>query len=103
MSFTSDASTSHTTDNKSILSVFAEESGIISIPLVTLSAMWNKASKLLSMENAIAAAPGNDSKSRMVISHSQDTPHHIRSHSMGNNCVIVAVLSGPRAKFAHTQ
>ena len=73
---------------ETILSVSAEDSGIISIPLVS---MWNKASELLSTENAITPAPGCDKKARMVLSHSQDTPHHIRSHPDGqylcdNNC-----------------
>ena len=76
---------------ETILSVSAEDSGIISIPLVTLSGMWNKASELLSTENAITPAPGCDKKARMVLSHSQGTPHHIRSRPDGqylcdNNC-----------------
>ena len=65
------------------LSISAEDSGISTIPLVTLSAMWDKASELLSQENGITPAPGNDTKSRMVLSYSQNTPHHIRSHSDG--------------------
>ena len=33
--------------------------------------MWSKASELLSTQNAITPAPGNDSKARMVLSCSQ--------------------------------
>ena len=63
--------------NLSILSVSAEDSGISSIPLVTLSAMWDKTSELLSKENGIPAVPGNDPKSRMVVSYSQICSHTI--------------------------
>ena len=45
--------------------------------------MWNKASDLLSTENAIIPAPGSDTKARMVVSRSQDIPHHIRSRADG--------------------
>ena len=65
------------------LSVSAEDSGILSVPLVTLTGMWNKASDLLSTENAITPAPGSDTKARMVVSRSQDIPHHIRSRADG--------------------
>lgn len=80
-----------TSEVEAFLSISAEDSGIISIPLVTLTAMWNKASELLSTKNAITPAPGNDTKARMVLSLSQNVPHHIRSCSNGqylcdNNC-----------------
>ena len=65
------------------LSVSAEDSGIMSILLFALSSMWDKASELLLNENGITAAPGSDPKARMVISYSQDAPHHIRSCSDG--------------------
>ena len=65
------------------LSISAEDSGIVSIPLVTLSGMWDKASELLSTKNSITPAPGNDYNARMVVSRSQDVPHHIRCHSDG--------------------
>ena len=69
--------------SEAVLSVSAEDSGIVSIPLVTLTSMWNKASQLLSTTNGITPAPGVDSKARMVISHSQVAPHHVRSCSDG--------------------
>ena len=37
------------------LSISAEDSGICTIPLVTLEAMWSKAGELLSADNAITA------------------------------------------------
>ena len=45
--------------------------------------MWDKASELLSTKNSITPAPGNDYNARMVVSRSQDVPHHIRCHSDG--------------------
>lgn len=65
------------------LSISAEDSGICTVPLVTLSAMWDKASELLSQENGIILAPGDNTKARMVLSYSQNTPHPVRSHSDG--------------------
>ena len=65
------------------LSISAEDSRIISISLVTLTAMWNKASELLSTQNAITPVPGNDSKAKMDLSRSQDVPHHVHCHSDG--------------------
>ena len=69
------------TSSKRALSVSAEDSGIATIPLVTLNSIWAKASELLSLENGITPAPGSDTKARMVISKSQVTPHHVRSPS----------------------
>lgn len=34
-------------------------------------------------ENGITVAPGSDPKARMIVSYSQDAPHHIRNHSDG--------------------
>lgn len=69
--------------DSSILSVGAEDSGITSFPLLTLNGMWDKASELISCDNGITPAPGNEKKARMVLSYSQTTPHHVRSHSDG--------------------
>ena len=66
-----------------VLSVSAKDSGITSIPLVTLTSMWNKASELLSISNGITAAPGSDTKARMVLSRSQVVLHHVQSCSHG--------------------
>lgn len=83
------------------LSVSAKDSGIVSIPLVTLTAMWNKASELLSAQNAITPAPGNNSKARMVLSRSQDDIlYHIMFAVtlMVSTYVITTVLSGCRVR-----
>ena len=57
--------------------------GIEVIPLVTLNSMWEKAVKLLSMENAVTMAPGDDKKARMIMSYSSAIPHLVRSKSGG--------------------
>ena len=44
------------------LSINAEDSGIETLPLITQQAMWYKASKLLTLDNAITAAPSEDKK-----------------------------------------
>ena len=69
--------------NSAALSISAEDSGISSIPLVTLNAMWKKAAELLSHDNGITPAPGDDSKARMVLSYSQQAPHLVRTCSDG--------------------
>ena len=73
--YSSTASDTLASEAKTSLSIAAEDSGIISIPLVTLSAMWNKATELFSTQNAITPAPGNDSKAKMVLSRTQNLPH----------------------------
>ena len=45
-----------------MFSINAENSGIEILPLITLQAMWDKASKLLTLDNAITAAPSEDKK-----------------------------------------
>ena len=57
------------------LKVSAEESGIHTIPLVTLQGIWSKATSLLQGENTITPAPGKDRLARAVISYHSDTPH----------------------------
>ena len=66
------------------LSVNAEDSGIETLPLVTLQGMWEKASKLLTMENGITAAPSDDRRARMASSFSGKTPHFVSSRSNGH-------------------
>ena len=65
------------------LHISAEDSGISTIPLVTLEGMWGKADKLLSAENAITPAPGDHKKARMVLSYSQLSPHLVQNKSDG--------------------
>ena len=65
------------------MSISAEDSGIETIPLITLTKMWRKAEELLQMENGIIPTPGSSDKARMVISYSQSAPHHVQSKSGG--------------------
>ena len=73
------------------LSISAEDSGITTIPLVTLNAIWAKAFDILRADNAITPAPGSNRKACMVISYSQVAPHLVQCKSdgqyvCGNNC-----------------
>jgi len=61
-------------------SINADDSGI---PSITLQGMWNKANRLLSMENGITSAPGIDKKARMVLSLTSEIPHFVRSRANG--------------------
>ena len=47
-----------------MFSINAENSGIEILPLITLQAMQDKASKLLTLDNAITAALSEDKKAR---------------------------------------
>ena len=49
-----------------VLSIEADDSGIHTIPIVTLQGMWNKANRLLAMENGVTSAPGVDKKARII-------------------------------------
>ena len=65
------------------LSVSAEDSGILTIPFITLQGMWEKAERLLSTKTEITPAPGSDPKARMVLSLTSDTPHFVRCKASG--------------------
>ena len=65
------------------LSISADSSGITTIPLVTLDAIWAKAIELLSTSNAITSAPGNQKKASVVLSNSQVAPHLVQAKSDG--------------------
>ena len=60
------------------LDVSAEDSGIHTIPLITLQAIWSKATSLLQSDTAITPAPGTDKRVRCVMSYRSDTPHVVR-------------------------
>ena len=75
--------TASTTSSSCCLSVGAEDSGIETLPLITLQSMWEKASKLLTMDNGITAAPSEDRKARMASSFSGKTPHFVSSRPSG--------------------
>lgn len=73
------------------LCIKPEDSGITSIPLVTLSDMWVKAEKLVSTKNSITPAPGSCKKAHMVLSYSATAPHLVQGKLDGqyvcdNNC-----------------
>ena len=65
------------------LRISAKDSGITTISLVTLNAIWAKAIELLSTSNAITSAPGSQRKACMVLSYSQVPPHLILVKSDG--------------------
>ena len=48
------------------LSIRAENSGITTIPHVTLDALWVKVEQILQSGNVITPAPGENKKARMV-------------------------------------
>ena len=80
---TSVACDSHPSASKGLLSVSAEDSGILTIPLITLQSMWDKAERLLSSKTEIIPAPGSDPKARMVLLLTSDTPHFVRCKASG--------------------
>ena len=87
----------------SCLSIDAEDSGIETLPLVTLHGMWEKASKLLTMGNGITAAPSDDKKARMASSFSGKTPHFVSSRSGGQYVCDSACIQWNSAKIcSHT-
>ena len=65
------------------MSIRAEDSGITTIPHVTLDALWVKAEQILQSGNAITPAPGENKKARMLLSQSQATPQHVQTKSNG--------------------
>ena len=88
----------------------------LKIPLASAQGIWQKAEELLCEPNAISAAPGCDSKSRMVRSCSGKWPHLVMSTKQGrytcdNDCpnwksmklcshtVAVAELNGSLWEF----
>ena len=103
--------------NVSQLSVSAEHFHFgLKIPLAAVQGIWNKAEELLREPNAISAALGCDSKSRMVRSRSGKRPHLVTSTKQGmyvcdNDCpnwkamklcshsVAVAELNGSLKEF----
>ena len=65
------------------LSIAAKDSGITVIPIATLDFMWSKADEYLLSSTSVLPAPGNDPKSKMVMSRSSPTPHFVRVISPG--------------------
>ena len=111
------SSSGYSSSSKS-LSVSPEDSGILTIPLVTLQGMWEKAERLLCSKSEITPAPGSDPKARMVLSLTSDSPHFVRCKQSGqyicdsacirwtsaNICshtLAVAETNGELLKFLH--
>ena len=79
------------------LCIGPQESGITTLPTVTLLSMWTKANNLLSIKNSITSAPGNDLKAKMILSYSCELPHVVRSDSGGK--YMCDALSGIPLKY----
>lgn len=85
------------------LSVNAEDSGIETLPLVTLHCVWEKVSTLLTMRNGITAAPCDDKRARMASSFSGKTPHFVSSKFNGQYVCDLACIQRNSAKIcSHT-
>ena len=97
------ASTSHlsaSSQTPSRLSVSAENSGISVIPIVTLNAMWTKAEELLSTDNCITAAPGNDKKGEWFC-HTVLQLLTLCEVEVGDNIIVIALaFTGSQPTFA---
>ena len=65
------------------LSIRAEDSGIHTIPFITLQSIWSKAESLLQGENTITPVPGADKTARAVLSYRSDIPHIVRAKGTG--------------------
>ena len=62
-----------------VLSVNAEKLSCMTIPAEVVTAIWQKASSLLTEPNAVVLAPGCDPCSRMVKSSSGQRPHMVKT------------------------
>lgn len=82
------------------LKVTAEESGIHTIPLVTLQQIWSKANSLLQGDNTITPVPGTDKQANVVISYSSDTPYVLSGQKViPTTFVILTAHNGFLANF----
>jgi hypothetical protein len=69
-----------------VLSVNAEDLSCGTIPAEVVTAIWQKASSLLTEPNAVVLAPGCDPYSRMVKSSSGQRPHMVTKKKTGQYC-----------------
>ncbi len=74
------------------LALSAEDSGIHTIPLITLQMIWSKAESLLNGDDMITPIPGKDKLARAVIPFHSETPHIVRKKGSSqfvcdSNCV----------------
>ena len=72
------ASSSSSLGATGTLRISAENSGINSIPLITLQSIWSKAESLVQGENNITPVPGAEKRARAVISYRSDVPHIVK-------------------------
>ena len=56
----------------------------VNIPLKCLEGIWGKASQLITLDNAIVPAPGQDPEARMVLSYSGKMPHMVTPKKGGD-------------------
>ena len=81
------------------LSIRAEDSGIHTIPFITLQSIWSKAESLLQGENTITPVPGADKTAQAVLSYRSDIPHIVRAKGTGQ---YACDSSGYQVKSART-
>ena len=86
-------STENRTESSSCLGVSVEESGITTLPLITLRGLWSKASALLQGDNLITPTPGSDTRSRAVISYHSKVPHIVTCR---NHCQFLCDSNCPQ-------
>ena len=66
------------------MSISADNSNILSLPKVTLEAMWDKANEYIKSKVDVVAAPGSDHKAKMVTSRSGSFPHFVQVVAPGH-------------------
>ena len=66
-----------------VVSISADDSNILTLPKVTLEAMWDKANEYITSKIDVVAAPGSDHKAKMVTSRSGSLPHFVQVVSPG--------------------
>lgn len=56
--------------------------------------MWNKANRVLAMENGVTSAPGVDKKARMVLSLTSEPLILSEAEPKASMCVMPVVVAG---------
>ena len=73
-------------------SISANDSNILTLPKMTLEALWDKANEYIKSKVDVVAAPGSDNKAKMVTSRSGSLPHFVqvvspRHYICDKNCL----------------
>ena len=89
---TQDDSGTQTSLSPKHMSISAADSNILILPKATLEGMWNKAEEYLQSKVDVVAAPGGNSKVKMVTSRSGSCPHLVQTALPGQyicdkNCI----------------